>query len=53
MSTTLAPLPPQPRSPIRSNEAQRRQAIAEKDDAPVSAAADRAVVRWLVPVHWP
>lgn len=48
MSTTLAPLPPGPRSPIRSNQSLRRQAVAEKDDAPVTAAADRAVVRWLV-----
>ena len=48
MSTTLASLPPQHRSPIRSNHTPHRQAVEEKDDAPVSAAADRAVVHWLV-----
>lgn len=48
MSTTLAPPPPQHRSRARSRHAPHRQAVAEKDDAPVSAAADRAVIRWLV-----
>lgn len=48
MSTTLTPQPVQPRpvSPIRP--AANRQAIAERDYAPVDAAADRAVVRWLL-----
>lgn len=48
MPRTLAPPPPQHRSRTRSRHAPHRQAVAEKDDAPVSAAADRAVIRWLV-----
>lgn len=49
MSTTLLPSPPpQQRSRTRLRPAPHRQAVAERDDAPVSAAADRAVIRWLV-----
>lgn len=48
MSTTLTPQPVRPRPVSPSRPAANRQAVAERDDAPVGATADRAVVRWLM-----